>query len=48
MKYAIEMGSDGMIYIAGHIQSGSCIQKLISWESQTAWRSRKLTLIFLV
>jgi hypothetical protein len=31
MKYAIEMGSDAMIYIPTFIIIGSGIQKLIGW-----------------
>jgi hypothetical protein len=29
MKYAVEMGSDAMIYIPSFIKSGSAIQKLM-------------------
>jgi hypothetical protein len=31
MKYAVEMGSGGMIYIPRFIKFGSDIQKLIRW-----------------
>jgi hypothetical protein len=37
MKYAIEMGSDAIIYIPIFIKIGSGIQKLIVGDSQTAW-----------
>jgi hypothetical protein len=42
MKYAVEMGSDDMIYILVFIQIDSGIQKLIGGkegDTQTAWRS---------
>jgi hypothetical protein len=35
MKYAIEWGSGAMIHIASFIKTGSVIQKLIGWDSQT-------------
>jgi hypothetical protein len=35
MKYAIEMGSDAMIYILSLIKIGSGIQKLTRGDSQT-------------
>jgi hypothetical protein len=35
MKYAVEMGSGAMIYIASFIRTGSSIQKLIGGDSQT-------------
>jgi hypothetical protein len=31
MKYAIEMGSDPMMYIPGLVKTGSGIQKLMGW-----------------
>jgi hypothetical protein len=41
MKYAVEMGSDDMIFIPSFMKIGSGIQKLIGEEShadtQTAW-----------
>jgi hypothetical protein len=37
MNYAVEMGSDAMIYIPSFIKTGSGIQKLIGGDSQTAW-----------
>jgi hypothetical protein len=48
MKYAIEMGSDAMVYIPCFIKIGSGIQKLIEGDTdtQTAPRSRKLILFF--
>jgi hypothetical protein len=36
MKYAVEMGSNAMIYIPSFIKIGSGIQKLIWEDSQTA------------
>jgi hypothetical protein len=44
MKYAVEMGSGGMIYIPSFINIGSGIQKPIRGDTQTAWRSHKPTL----
>jgi hypothetical protein len=46
MMYAVEMGSDAMMYIPCFIKTGSGIQKLIGGftDAQTAWRSHKLTL----
>jgi hypothetical protein len=35
MKYAVEMGSDAMIYIPSFIKTGSGIQKLIRGDTQT-------------
>jgi hypothetical protein len=35
MKYAVEMGSDAMIYIPSFIKTGSGIQKLMGENSQT-------------
>jgi hypothetical protein len=40
------MGSGVVIYIPIFIKIGSGIQKLIGWDTQTAWRSLKPTLIF--
>jgi hypothetical protein len=41
MKYAVEMGSDSMIYIPSFIKIGSRIQKLLGGggytDTQTAW-----------
>jgi hypothetical protein len=42
MKYAVEMGSDAMIYILSFIKIGSGVQKLIRGihrhtDTQTAW-----------
>jgi hypothetical protein len=45
MKYAVEMGSDAMIYIPSFIKIGSGIQKFIERDTQTAWRLNKLTLV---
>jgi hypothetical protein len=39
MKYAVEMGSGAMIYIASLIKTGSGIQKLL-WEIQR-YKDRK-------
>jgi hypothetical protein len=37
MKYAVEMGSDAMIYIRSFVKFGSAIQKLIEgMDTQTA------------
>jgi hypothetical protein len=36
MKYAVEIGSGAMIYIASSIKTGSGIQKLIGGDTQTA------------
>jgi hypothetical protein len=36
MKYAVEMGSDAMIYIPNFIQIGSSIKKLLGREAHTA------------
>jgi hypothetical protein len=44
MKYAVEMGSDAMIYMPSFINIGSGIQKLI--DTQTTWTSHKPTFIF--
>jgi hypothetical protein len=48
MKYAVEMGSDAMLYIPRLVKTGSGIQKLIRGDSQThtAWLSHKPTFIF--
>jgi hypothetical protein len=35
MKYAVEMGSDAMIYITSLTSIGSAIQKLIWGDTQT-------------
>jgi hypothetical protein len=35
MKYAVEMDSDGMIYIPSFIKTGSGIQKLTGGDSDT-------------
>jgi hypothetical protein len=35
MKYAVEMGSGAMIYIASYINIGSDIQQVIRGDSQT-------------
>jgi hypothetical protein len=35
MKYAVEMGSGAMIYIASSIKIGSGIQQLIGGDTQT-------------
>jgi hypothetical protein len=50
MKYAVEMGSDTMIYVPSFIKIGSGIQKLIEGgytDTQTVPRSCKPTSIFL-
>jgi hypothetical protein len=48
MKYAVEMGSGGMMYISSFIKIGSGIQKLMGGgvytDRQTACRSLKPTL----
>jgi hypothetical protein len=36
MKYAVDMGSGGKIYIPSFIKIGSGIQKLIGADTQTA------------
>jgi hypothetical protein len=36
MKYAVEMASRTVIYIPSFIKTGSCIQKLIRGDTQTA------------
>jgi hypothetical protein len=51
MKYAIEMGSDAMIYIPSFMKIDSAVQKLIGGihrhtDAQIAWRSHKPTFIF--
>jgi hypothetical protein len=46
MKYAIEMGSGGMIYIPRFIKTSSGVQKLMAvghTDTQTVWRSRNIT-----
>jgi hypothetical protein len=48
MKYAVKMGSGGMMYIPSFIKTGSGIQKLISGihshsDTQTACGSHKHT-----
>jgi hypothetical protein len=46
MKYAVEMGSSAMIYVASFVNIGSGIQKLIRGnQRQTAWKSHKPTFI---
>jgi hypothetical protein len=50
MKYAVEMGSGGNIYIPSFLKIGSGIQRLIGGihrhtDTQTSWRSHKPTLI---
>jgi hypothetical protein len=48
MKYAIEMGSGGKIYIPSFIKIGSGIQKLIVGEytdTGKGWRSHEPTFI---
>jgi hypothetical protein len=47
MKYAVEMGLVAMIYVPSFIKIGSGIQKLIRWDTQTAWKSHKPTFIVL-
>jgi hypothetical protein len=47
VKCAIEMGSGALIRMPGFMKIGSGIQKLIRRDSQTTWRSRKPTFIFL-
>jgi hypothetical protein len=42
MKYAIEMCSGAMIYIASFIKFGSGIQKLVKGDTQTHIRYRYL------
>jgi hypothetical protein len=42
MNYAVDMGSDAMIYIPSFIKIGLGIQKIM--DTQTAWRSHKPTL----
>jgi hypothetical protein len=37
MKYAVEMGSDAMIYISGFIKTGSGIHKLIGRDTRPVW-----------
>jgi hypothetical protein len=37
MKYVVEMGSGGMIYIPSFIKIGSGIEKLKWGETQTEW-----------
>jgi hypothetical protein len=37
MKYATDMNSGAMIYIPDFMKIGSCIQKLIEGNRQTAW-----------
>jgi hypothetical protein len=48
MKYAVEIGSVGMMYIPSFIKIDSAIQKLFGeyTDTQTAWLSHKLTFIF--
>jgi hypothetical protein len=47
MKYAVEMGSDVMIYIPSFINIRSGIQKLMGdTHTQTGWRSHMPTFIF--
>jgi hypothetical protein len=53
MKYAVDMGSDAMIYIPSFIEIGSTIQKLIRGiqrhthtHTHTAWRCHKPIFIF--
>jgi hypothetical protein len=35
MKYAVQMGSDAMIYIPSFIKTGSGIERFIGSDSQT-------------
>jgi hypothetical protein len=49
MKYVVEMGSGGVIYIPSFIKIGSAIRKSKGdWvgfvDAQTSWRSHKPTL----
>jgi hypothetical protein len=51
MKYVVEMGSGGMLYIPSFLEIGSGIQKLL-WgdthtDTQTTWWSHRFTFIFL-
>jgi hypothetical protein len=49
MKYAVQMGSNAMIYIPSFIRIGSGIQKLFGREytgTQTAWRPHKPNFYF--
>jgi hypothetical protein len=48
MKYAVEMGSDAMMYIPSYIKICSGIQKLIAGftDTQTAQRLHKPTFVF--
>jgi hypothetical protein len=42
MKYPVEMGSGGMMYIPSFIKIGSGIQRLMGWaETQVTWLSHK-------
>jgi hypothetical protein len=47
MKYAVETGSDAVIYIPSFMKIGSGIQNLMEGtHRQTAWRSHKPTSIY--
>jgi hypothetical protein len=46
MKYAVEMGSDALIYMPGLIRIGSDSQKLIGWDIQTQHGDRISLLLF--
>jgi hypothetical protein len=46
MKYAVEMGSDAMMYIPSFIKSALAIQKLIGWDNRHTDIPHKLTLFF--
>jgi hypothetical protein len=51
MKYAVEMGSGGMMYVPSFIKIGSGTQKIIGGihryrDTQTAWKYHNPSLIF--
>jgi hypothetical protein len=46
MKYAVEMGSGGMIYIPSFIKTGSGIQKLIGGDTHTEHAARITLILF--
>jgi hypothetical protein len=45
MKYAVEMGSDAMIYVSSFIKTGSAIQKLIGGYTDTRQHGDRISLL---
>jgi hypothetical protein len=47
MEYAVEMGSDPLVYVSSVIKIGWGIEMLVEWfHGHTAWRSYEHAFIF--